>query len=395
MIIAQALMNIAIFLIILSILVFVHELGHFLAARSLGVGVEVFSLGFGKKVVSRVKGGVEYCISALPFGGYVKMVGEDPTAEVSPESLAVSFSHKPVWARMLIVVAGPFSNFILAVLVFFVFFAARGVPVSTSVIGDVMPDSPAYAAGLLPDDRIVSINGQPVTQWEELSPLIQKTGPEPIKLVISRKPPVTVLPIFGLLGAGPYNFARVLSKGPETETTVTVAPRQTSGQNEYGEKNKRYTIGIGPGAGQLVHEGPVAAFTEAADQTWKVCYLTVGTVARIFRGTVSARETIGGPITMARTTGAITKNLESDFVRTMWSLLTFLGLLSASLGIINLFPIPVLDGGHLFFYILEAIFRRPVSLKVREISTQAGMVFLIAIMIFFVVNDIIRWMTGL
>lgn len=391
----QAVINILVFLIILGILVFVHELGHFLAARSLGVGVEVFSLGFGRQLFSRKKGGTEYRVSALPFGGYVKMVGEDPADEVTAESLAVSFSQKPVWARMIIVIAGPFSNFLLAVFVFFVFFAARGVPVSTSVIGDVMPDSPAYAAGLLPEDRIISINGEKVAAWEEISPLIQKTGQQPINMVVSRKPPVNVLPAFGLLGAGPYNFVRVMTRGGEKNVSIKIAPRRTDGMNEYGEKRKRYTIGIGPGQSLMVKSGLPKAFTEAAGQTYKVCELTVGTVIRIFRGTVSARETIGGPITMARTTGAITQNLESDFVRTLWTLFSFLGLLSASLGIINVFPIPVLDGGHILFFAIEAIFRRPVNLKVREISTQVGMVFLIALMVFFVVNDVIRWMTGL
>ena len=395
MIVAQVFFNILIFLIILSILVFVHEMGHFLAARSLGVGVEVFSLGFGRTLWSRKKNGTEYRMSALPFGGYVKMTGEDPTSEVSVESLSVSFALKPVWARMIIVVAGPFSNFIMAVLVFFFFFMARGVPVSTSVIGDVMPDSPAFHAGLLPEDRIVSINGEKITAWEEISPLVQKTGQGPVSVVVSRKPPVTTPPFAGLLGAAPHHFRRTIEKGPLREVALSISPRKTQGQNEYGEKKSRYTIGIGPGPSLMVPGGPVAAIREAVGQTYTVCYLTVGTVARIFKGTVSARETIGGPITMARTTGAITKNMDSDLVRTLWTLFSFLGLLSASLGIINLFPIPVLDGGHLLFFVLEAVFRRPVSLRIRELSTQAGMVFLIAIMIFFVVNDVIRWITGL
>lgn len=394
MIVAQVFFNISVFLIILSILVFVHELGHFLAARSLGVGVEVFSLGFGRTLWSRKRGGVEYRLSSLPFGGYVKMTGEDPAAEVSVESLSASFALKPVWARIIIVAAGPFSNFIMAVLVFFVFFAARGVPVSTGVIGDVMPDSPAFNAGLLPEDRIISIDGQKVTAWEDISPLVQKSAPGPISFVVRRKPPVTALPFGGLLGQGPHHFRRTVKKLAERDVPVAIKPRKTEGRNEYGEQQKRYTIGIAPGPSLMVTGSPAAAAKEAVGQTWLVCAQTVGTVARIFRGTVSARETIGGPVTMARTTGRITSGMDSDLVRTLWTLVFFLGLLSASLGIINLFPIPVLDGGHLLFFVLEALFRRPVSLRVREVSTQAGMVFLIAIMIFFVVNDVVRWIAG-
>ncbi len=383
-----------VFLIILSILVVSHELGHFLAARALGVGVDVFSLGFGKRIAGLSRGRTDYRLSALPLGGYVKMVGEDPGSEVDPELAAVSFSGKPVWARMIIVAAGPAFNLILSTLVFFAFFAARGVPELPPVVGDVSPGLPAMQAGLKPGDRILTMAGKSVRIWDDISGIIQENGEKPLAVKISRRDPVLVLPSGGLLCGGIDDFRCAETFGPIYERSLTMTPVVGESENKYTERIKKVMIGIGPGPYDFMPAGLPKTAAAALGQTWQVCYLTVGTVGRIFTGAVSASKSVGGPISMARTTGVMTRDWSHDHAGTLWSLLFFLGLLSASLGIINLFPVPVLDGGHLLFFVMEAAMRRPVSLKIREAATRAGVVIIMILMVFFIVNDILRWVTG-
>ena len=346
--------------IVLGVLIFFHELGHFLCAKAFGVGVEKFSLGFGPKILGRTVGRTEYCLSAVPLGGFVKMVGEQPDEEIDPADRPYSFTHKPVGKRMLIVAAGPVFNFVLAVLIFFLVFGTSGIRVMEPVVGEVMKDSPALEAGLQAGDRIVRINDQAISQWTEMAGLVNQSEGQPLKIVVRRD-----------------GGTRTLSVAPEKETM----------KNIFGEDEVRYAVGI-KAAGETSSRriGPLAAFQESLSRTWLISKLTVVSVVKLVQGAISVK-TLGGPIMIAQMAG---EQAEQGPV----NLLFFIALVSINLGILNLLPIPVLDGGHLMFFAVEAVTRRPVSLKTREIAQQVGILILMMLMVFVFYNDIMRLVSG-
>lgn len=346
--------------IVLGVLIFFHELGHFLCAKAFGVGVEKFSLGFGPKILGRTVGRTEYCVSAVPLGGFVKMVGEQPDEEIDPADRPYSFTHKPVGKRMLIVAAGPVFNFVLAVLIFFLVFGTSGIRVMEPVVGEVMKDSPALEAGLQAGDRIVRINDQAISQWTEMAGMVNQSKGQPLKIVVRRD-----------------GGTRTLSVAPEKETM----------KNIFGEDEVRYAVGI-KAAGETSSRriGPLAAFQESLSRTWLISKLTVVSVVKLVQGAISVK-TLGGPIMIAQMAG---EQAEQGPV----NLLFFIALVSINLGILNLLPIPVLDGGHLMFFAVEAVTRRPVSLKTREMAQQVGILILMMLMVFVFYNDIMRLVSG-
>lgn len=347
------------FIIVLGVLVFFHELGHFLVARWCGVGVEVFSLGFGPRIVGKKVGRTDYRISAIPLGGFVKMVGEEPDAEIDPEDLPVSFTHKPVLKRILIVAAGPFFNVLLALLIFFGIFLVSGTYILEPVVGTVKEGSPAAAGGLVSGDRIVGIDGQPVTTWDEMSALIMGSQGRPLNIAIDRE-------------NQPLN--------------VTVTPEPTVIKNIFGEDTDRYVIGI-TSAGKFFSKSlsPFEALYESVIRTYEVTELTVLSIVKLIQGTVSTK-TLGGPIMIAQMAGEQAKEGAANLV-------FFIALLSINLAILNILPIPVLDGGHLLFFFIELIIGRPVNTRVREVAQQAGIFVLLLLMIFVFYNDITRIFT--
>jgi len=345
------------FIIVLGVLIFFHELGHFTVARFFGVGVEKFSLGFGPRLVGKTVGMTDYRVSLIPLGGYVKMVGEEPDSEIEPYLIPQSFTHKSVYKRFLIVAAGPLSNLLLAVAIFFLVFQTSGTYVLRPVVGEVESPSPAATAGLQKDDLVVAIDGTEITSWEEMAARIAESQGRPVAFVIER--------------AGQRLNLDLM---PELKTT----------QNLFGEDIERYVIGI-RSAGDAIPKdlSLVESVQMSVARTWEITELTVLSVVKLIQGKLPA-ATLGGPIKIAQMAGAQARE-------GLTNLLIFTAVISINLGILNFLPIPVLDGGHLMFFTIEMISRRPVSTKIREIAQQFGIFLLILLMIFVIYNDIVNF----
>ncbi len=351
------------FIIVLGLLIFVHELGHFLFAKLFKVKVLKFSLGFGPKVIGRTFGETEYLISAFPLGGYVKMQGENPDEkELETEDQQGSFAHKSVWKRFFIVLAGPVFNLLFALLLFCGLFIAVGVPDSmdTTTIGQVSEKSPAAEAGFMAGDTIEQINGHPVTSWLDILNSVKDSGGNPLTMMVKR---------------GTKNVQ------------VRVTPALDSVKNVFGEvTEKRYMIGVVK-AEALVYEKVswIKAIQAAGAQTWMYISLTVMGFVKIVQRVVPMSE-LGGPILIAQIAG---KQMAAGWI----NLAYFMGLLSVNLGILNLLPVPVLDGGHLLFLGVEAARRRPVPERVQIVAQQIGMALLASLMLFVFYNDLVRIFT--
>ncbi len=347
------------FLALLGILVFVHELGHFLVAKRLGIRVLKFSLGFGPALVKWTRGETEYAVSAIPLGGYVKLHGEDPDEELDEADRGRSFSARPVAHRMATVIAGPLMNFALAVVVFAVV-SLFGTPVLQPVVGTVSPEMPAAAAGVRTGDRVLAIDGVAIASWDELAETIAgSTAPE-LSLLVAR--------------------------GDET-LTLAVAPTRQTAQNLLGEVVDRPMIGISPAGEVEVRRDPLwMAPWIGVQQTAKWTWLTVEVLGKMVVGRVSPR-TLGGPIAIAQMAGETAQ-------AGLLSFLFLVAVLSVNLGVLNLLPIPVLDGGHLLFFGVEAVRGRPVQLKHREAAQQAGLAILLVLMVYVFYNDIARIVAG-
>ena len=348
--------NIFAFIIVLGVLIFFHEFGHFLIARLFGVGVEKFSLGFGPRLFGKKIGITDYRISAIPLGGYVKMIGEEADAKIAPEDIGLSFTHKHVVKRMLIVAAGPVFNILLAVLIFFGIFFFSGTLVLKPSIGDVRQGSPAFEAGLKKGDLITAINATEITSWDEMAEIINASNGETIQLTFLRE---------------------------DSTRDIQITPEQAPAKNIFGESIQRYIIGITASRESYSKDLDFfQAFTESLIQSYRVTELMVVIIAKLLKGDIST-DTLGGPIMIAQMAGDSAK-------AGVGSLISFIALISINLAIINLLPIPVLDGGHLLFFLVEAIKGSPVSIKVREIAQQVGLFLLILLMILVFYNDITR-----
>jgi len=348
--------NILSFIIVLGVLIFFHEFGHFLIARLFGVGVEKFSLGFGPRLIGKKVGITDYRISAIPLGGYVKMIGEEPDAQIDPEDIPLSFTHKHVAKRMLIVAAGPVFNILLAVCIFFGIFLFSGTFVLKPSVGSVKPGAPAFAAGLEKGDLITAINASAINSWDEMAEIINASKGQEIKLTVRRG---------------------------ESTRHFLLAPQQVTTKNIFGEDVQRYIVGITASGETYSKEmNFFQAFSESLIQTYRVTELMVVIIAKLITGDIST-DTLGGPIMIAQMAGDSAK-------AGIGSLISFIALISVNLAIINLLPIPVLDGGHLLFFSIEAVKGSPVSVKVREIAQQVGLFILILLMILVFYNDISR-----
>ncbi len=346
--------------IVLGILVFAHELGHFLLAKKMGVKILTFSLGFGPKLIGKKMGETEYQIAVFPLGGFVKPLGEDPHEEIKAEDYPRSFWAQPVWKRALIIGAGPFFNFFLAVALYAGINFFAGVPSLQPIppkIEEVLSGSPAEQAGLKSGDLVVSIDGKGISKWEELRDIIHRSKGEELLIKVKRE----------------NDFLE-----------IKVTPKQTIEKTPWGEEIKISLIGIKPPPVKEVYEkvGLLPAVGNALIQTWVGIKFTVVVIVKLIQRAIPAK-TIGGPIMIAKMAGEFAKK------GLLW-FISFMAILSINLGVINLFPIPILDGGHLFFLVLETVLRKPLSLRKMEIAQQVGLVLIILLMVFAFYNDVLR-----
>lgn len=438
------------FLVVLGILVAFHELGHFLAARWVGVKVLKFSLGFGPKLIGRQVGETEYLVSAIPLGGYVKLFGEDEAEAVTPEDRRRSFIHQSLWGKVLIVSAGPGFNFILAYLIFAAWLSTGyTLPVPSfkdiaPVLEAVAPESPAARAGLMVGDQIKKIDGRDIATRVELLDAAAKGKGAPLTLEVwrdgrmhtltvtpvaapghSRKgeegtyylgieeiPPVVnevvpgkpaaaagfkegdrVLSIDGTLihtwtqmtglvkdNPGKTLQVDVLREGRRVSLSVTPAGESTTVNGQQVQIGK---IGIaGPDRSLMRSETPIAAIYNGMEATWKWTELTVVGLYKMIVGDISSKN-IGGPLTIAKISGEAAAQGPANVI-------FLIALLSINLGVLNLLPIPILDGGHLLFFLIEGILRKPLGERQRELAQQVGLVLLVGVMIFAFWNDLER-----
>ena len=355
------------FLFVLTVVVFVHEMGHYLVGRWCGIGVRAFSIGFGPELFGfNDRNGTRWKLSAIPLGGYVKFVGDmavtsepdpDEMKRLSEEEKRVAFHTQPIWKRAATVVAGPMFNFLLTVVVFAVMFAAYGRFVSEPTVAEVRPDSPAAIAGFMPGDRFVSVDGVAVETFADVQRLVSGRAGDEIVFVMLRD-------------------------GEEIELRAT--PALTEQTDALGNVVKIGVIGVvnneEMGQPRLITYSPLQALGEAVDETGHIIARTGQFLQRFVAGRED-RCQLGGPVKIADMAG---KAAQLGFV---W-LVQLVALLSVGIGILNLLPIPPLDGGHLVFYGIEAVMRRPVSERVMEGVYRVGLLVVLMFMAFVFWNDL-------
>ncbi|MFM2129342.1 MAG: metalloprotease RseP [Pseudomonadota bacterium] len=356
--------NGAAFIFILTVIVFFHELGHYWVARRNGVRVEVFSIGFGPELFGwTARDGTRWKVSLLPLGGYVKMFGEsavtgsgDEPRDMTEEERRVSFHHKRVGQRAAVVAAGPIANFVLAIFVLAALFMTAGQPFTPAEIGSVQAGSAAEAAGLRAGDRIVAMDGTTIERFEEVQRIVRMSPGKALSLSVRRD---------------------------GDTVTLRVVPSRTETVDRFGNRSEIGLLGVSRTGTEFKKYGPVAAVGEAVKETWRLSVFTLQAVGQMITGERSAQD-LGGPIRIAQMSGQVA---EVGIASVFW----FLAVLSINLGLINLFPVPMLDGGHLVFYGLEAARGRPASDRTMEIGFRIGLGLVIALFVFVTIQDLSRF----
>lgn len=354
------------FLAVLSVLIYVHEFGHYWVARRNRVRVEVFSIGFGPEVWGRTdRDGTRWKICAIPLGGYVKMFGEyfpsedKPEEErpLTPEERAVSFTHKRLGQRSAIVAAGPIANFLFAILVFAAVFMVHGNPVPLAVVGEVVAGTPAAEVGIRPGDKILAIESETVTKFEDVRRIIGAHSGVPVRL-------------------------RILRDG--AEITIVATPR-TPANVEASGVVRVGRIGIKPDPAHIDYERqyPLMALWMGAERTVSLTGQILSYLGELIVGRQDTRD-LGGPLRIAQMSGEVAQD------GGLASLLLFTAVLSVNLGLINLFPIPMLDGGHLLFYAAEALRGRPLSPRTQEYGFRFGLALVLLLTVFATWNDLVN-----
>jgi regulator of sigma E protease len=343
------------FLGVMMMITFVHEMGHFLVGLWCGVRVETFSIGLGPELVARVdSAGRRWRIGVLPLGGYVRFFEPEPVG--NGQASAAGFSGHSVWHRAAIVAAGPLANLLLAIAIFTGFVLVDGMATLPAVVRQMAPDSAAVAAGIEPGDAVVSINGKPVTDWRDVQNAILASRGAPLAIALRR--------------AGDL-------------VTLTAQPRIKRVDTYFGPTDVPF-LGVGPSLEpsdvKIEHYGLVRSTLEGAKKTWTVIAATGDYFAGLALGRESADQ-ISGPIRLAKGSG--------EAARTGWDTVFYLAaLFSISVGLVNLFPVPVLDGGRLLYFLLEALRGRPISARSQAIGFQLGSAFMVALMVMTTFNDV-------
>lgn len=364
------------FLLVLTLVVFIHELGHFLVARWCGVAVKAFSIGFGPEIYGfNDKYGTRWRFAWIPLGGYVKFIDDENAASQPPPSsrsrlpkaaAAGSFHGKPLWQRAAVVAAGPIANFLLAIALYAFLNGAYGVRIMPAFVDKVVAGSPAERAGFLPGDQIVQINGEEIERFEDLQRIVGSSAGRELTFVVDR--------------AG-------------EKITLNATPNVDEQRDALGRTFRRGLIGIqrsiAPDKIQTLHVGPFDAVWRGVTETWSNITQTVAGLGDIITRRQSV-EQMGGPIMMAEVTAKVAELGIEPMLR-------WIAFISANIGFLNLLPIPVLDGGHLLFYALEAVRRKPLSERIQQMGFQVGLALLMMLMIFVNFNDLMnvwRRLTG-
>ncbi|GFZ80329.1 zinc metalloprotease [Elstera cyanobacteriorum] len=351
------------FLVILTVLVFVHEWGHYWIAKRAGVKVEVFSIGFGPELFGwTAKDGTRWKFCALPLGGYVKMFGDMNPASVgvddrpmTPEERKGAFQYKSLPWRAAIVAGGPAANFLFAILILTGLFTFVGQPVTPAVIGAVIDGAPAASAGLTVGDKVLSVDGERVERFEDIQRIVQTQPGVTLPMTVERG-------------------------GQQVSLSVTTGVRTV--EDRFGGTQRLGYLGIGAGQGQMVKHDPLTAGVQAVKETWTVTTGTLHAIGQMIRGERDTKE-VGGVLRIAQMSGEVAR---TSVVSVIW----FLALLSINLGLINLMPVPVLDGGHLMYYGAEAVLRRPLGKRVQEVGAAIGLTAILGLMIFATWNDLVQ-----
>ncbi len=347
------------FLITLSLIILVHEWGHFICARLIGVKVERFSFGFGPLLLRWTRGGTEYVLSLLPFGGYVKLAGESEEGRAADPAKPWEYRARSVAERGLIVLAGPLINYALGFLLFFFVFMA-GSPVFTPRVGNVLKGYPAAEAGLKPGDRILAVDGRPVDAWEQMTLAIQART-DPVTLTVEREG---------------KTFPQV------------VRPKVIERTNLFGTRTRTGMVGITPSDEVRIQRySPPRAFLKAGAQVWFLTHETLKSLWAIATGGLSMKESFTGPIGIFYITSAVAE-------QGITPLLQLIAVLSTSIGLFNLLPVPVLDGGHLLFLAVEKLRGRAVSMLTQERMTRVGLGLLLLLLAVVTYNDLLRFNIG-
>lgn len=386
---SQILLSVVAFLVVLTFIVTIHELGHFLVARAFGVKIDRFSIGFGKTIVSRTdRRGTEWRLAWLPLGGYVKFSGDlDPSsvpdeaglaelrqrviAENGPGAERDYFHFKPIWQRALIVAAGPAANFLLAMVLFTLLFSAVGEQVVAPRVAAAVPGSPAAEAGFRPRDLIVAVNGRPIADRQDVTRIVVMSAGDPIRFTVDRG---------------------------GRQLVLTATPERQLVEDEIAGRVRIARVGLDM---QPLREdfsfrrlNPVEAFGKGIETIGTTVATTATYIGRIFAGKESG-DLLNGPIGIAKAAGGVTQLAVAANPDPGWmaanlalSFLSFAALVSIGIGIVNLLPIPVLDGGHLLFYGYEAVARRPVPARVQEVGYRVGLALLAGLMLFATWNDL-------
>jgi regulator of sigma E protease len=352
------------FLVVLTVLVFVHELGHYLVARRNGVRIEVFSIGFGPEIFGWFdRAGTRWKFSAIPLGGYVKMFGDSDASsmpsgvvhEMNEKDREVSFHHKRLGQRAAVVAAGPVANFVFAIVVLAILFATVGQPFTPPDVGTVQPNSAAERGGFKPGDTILAIDGQKIERFEDVQQAVRLNDGAAMHIVVKRD---------------------------GQDVALDVTPQQTELTDRFGNVHHVGLLGIGRSGVDYVRRDPASAVWRAAEETWN---LSTGTLTAVWQMIIGARTTdeLGGPLRIAQMSGEVA---QGGVVSLIW----FMAVLSVNLGLINLFPIPVLDGGHLLFYAAEAIRGKPLGQKAQEYGFRIGLALVLTLMVFATWKDLVH-----
>ncbi|GFK92885.1 Metalloprotease MmpA [Fundidesulfovibrio magnetotacticus] len=350
------------FVVVIGVLIFIHELGHFLLARFFGMGVRVFSLGFGPKLLAFRAGQTEYRVCAVPLGGYVQLVAQDSEDDDTTEGFPPDtwFVRRPSWQRMLVVAAGPLFNLVLAWALYAGLYYANGRFETPASVGEVVQAGAAERAGIKQGDVVTAVDGAPILYFRELREKVEQSGGKPLRLDVKR--------------------------GQE-QLAFTVTPDLRPQKNLFGEDVSKPLLGVTSTKESVnIPMGAASALREGLAQTWEITAVTGQIFWKLVAGVVPV-STIGGPIMIAELVG---KQSEQGLAH----LVSLTAMISVNLAILNLLPIPVLDGGHILFFALETVLRRPVPERLRAMTTKAGFVLLMGLMLMATANDILRLIGG-